>query len=174
MDKSAKSARRIRLTHASRYVICRFVPSSTHRKVVMRLRKTLTNFMTIYRSRTPKTASRFLSGWTASGQTNWRSRLPIRRHSVRAQYYGHLKEKASAAMEQGKRNFHDEDSCLGLIMACIERGMTRDEIVKTVPRHSRCSFRHVGYLLGQGTGDDPSLCLWRRGDDKRYELLKGY
>ena len=76
------------------------------------------------------------------------------------------------ALDAEDRNLFKKEGCRAVIYACIMRGIdTRNEIVRTVPRYTDCSYAWTAYLLDEGTGDDPAEHLWQKGNDKRYTLL---
>jgi hypothetical protein len=76
------------------------------------------------------------------------------------------------ALDTDAQHFFKKEGCRAVIHACIMRGIdTRDEIVRTVPRYTTCTYAWTAYLLDEATGDDPAEHLWQKGSDKRYTLL---
>ena len=86
-------------------------------------------------------------------------------------YFHALSLLGEKALEQSKGM--RSEGCRAVILACIQRGLnTRDEIVRTVPRHHDSTYAFTAYLLDDATGDDPAEHLWQKGSDGRYRILR--
>jgi len=65
----------------------------------------------------------------------------------------------------------EPDCLLSMIMACIAEGaISRDDIVRNVPRFVGHSYAEVAAILDHHCGSDPAEDYWYRDDAKVYHL----
>ena len=88
------------------------------------------------------------------------------------------KDNRDAMLQRGlgfmrvRRDLVRDPACLEMmIMACIAEGyVTRDDIVRTVPKYVGHSYAHVAAVLDSYEGSDPLENYWRRDDAKTFHL----
>lgn len=90
---------------------------------------------------------------------------------VISRYYFRIQIKlASYAIEHNKRNYEDTKGCVAFIIACVNLGVrSRDDIVRTVVRHSYFNHRQVGAILSSQTGKNK---CWVRDATGNYVINK--
>lgn len=73
---------------------------------------------------------------------------------------------------RSRREYVCDPHCLpSMIMACIEDGsVTRDDIIRTVPKFVGHGYREIAWTLDQLTGPDPKEHLCFRDEGKMYRL----